>query len=225
MRVVARRAAVTLLTLLPSLAGAAGALEVQILGSGGPRPSGQASSGALLLIDGKARILVDAGQGTLLRAGEQRVPLDDLETILLTHLHVDHSVEVPAFVVARSLDATAPVRLRLFGPPGNAQFPSTTQWADRLFGTAGNYRYLRQFGAELRVLATNVTPAAGKSARLLEVDGAVVTGRTLHHGDAPAVGYRIDRGERSVVFAGVLDSKGLPSLEALAHGADLLVVS
>jgi hypothetical protein len=47
----------------------------------------------------------------------------------------------------------------------------------------------------------------------------------LHHGDAPAVGYRIEREGRSVVFAGDIDAKGLPSLEVLAKGADLLVVS
>ncbi len=48
-------------------------LAVQVLGSGGPRPSAQASSGTLVLVDGVARILVDAGPGTLLRAGERRV--------------------------------------------------------------------------------------------------------------------------------------------------------
>ena len=120
-------------------------------------------------------------------------------------------------MTARSLDGTSPVRVRIFGPPGNELFPSTTQWADRLFGTAGVYRYVRQFGAETRVSASNVAPAAGKASRLLELDGAVVTARTLHHGDAPAVGYRIDRGGRSVVFSGDIDPKGLPALEALAR--------
>ena len=224
MRIVGRRAALGVVVLLPALA-AAGTLEVQVLGSGGPRPSGQAASGAVVLLDGKARFLVDAGAGTFLRAGEQKVDLSGLDTILLTHLHTDHSVEVPAFVTARSLDGAGPVQIRLFGPPGNSGFPSTTRWADRLFGTDGIYRYVRQFGAETRVVASSVAPAAGQTARLLTVDGAVVTGRTLHHGDAPAVGYRIERDSRSVVFAGDIDPKGLPSLEVLAKGADLLVVS
>jgi len=224
MRFAARRALSGLLVLLPALAWA-GTLEVQVLGSGGPRPSAQASSGALVLLDGQARILVDAGAGTFLRAGEQKVDLSGLDTILLTHLHTDHSVEVPAFVTARSLDGAGTVQIRLFGPPGNSVFPSTTRWADRLFGTDGIYRYVRQFGAETRVTAANVAPAAGQSSRLLAVGGTVVTGRTLHHGDAPAVGYRIEHDGTSVVFAGDIDPKGLPSLEVLAKGADLLVVS
>jgi ribonuclease BN (tRNA processing enzyme) len=215
----------SLLVLLPLGGQAAPGVEIQVLGSGGPRPSAQASAGTLVLLDGAPRILVDAGQGTLLRAGEERVDLSALDVVLLTHLHVDHSVEVPAFVIARSLDSSAPVHLRVFGPPGSALFPSTVQWSERLFGTSGLYRYVRQFGAETRVLATNVAPPPGKATRLLELDGAVVTGRALHHGDAPAVGYRIERAGRSVVFAGDIDRSGLPSLESLARGADLLVVS
>ena len=102
----------TVLALIPLGVQAAPALEVQVLGSGGPRPSAQASAGTLVLLDGVPRILVDAGQGTLLRAGEQKADLRALDVVLLTHLHVDHSVEVPAFVIARSLDASGPVRLR-----------------------------------------------------------------------------------------------------------------
>ena len=98
-------------------------------------------------------------------------------------------------------------------------------WSDKLFGSSGDYRYVRQFAAETRVVASDVAPAAGKAARVVALDGAVVTARKLHHGDAPAVGYRIDRGGRSVVFAGDIDRSGFSSLETLAQGADLLVVS
>ena len=44
-----------------------------------------------------------------------------------------------------------------------------------------------------------------------------------HHDDAPAVIYRIDAAGRSIVFSGDIDAQGLPALERLARGADLLV--
>jgi ribonuclease BN (tRNA processing enzyme) len=201
-------------------------LEVMVLGSGGPRPSDRASVGNLVLVGGKARLLVDAGAGTFLRAGEQNVDLSSLDTILLTHLHIDHSAEVAAFVKARALDGQGSVKLRLFGPMGNTLFPSAKQWSEGLFGPAGLYRYVRDFGAETRVLAENVPSTRGAIGPKRELEpGLWFQTMGLHHGDTPAVGYRVEWEGRSVVFAGDIDPTGLPSLERLARGADLLVVS
>src|SRR5258708_796315 len=48
------------------------ALEVVVLGSGGPRPFGRGGSSYILLVDGTPRILLDAGPGAFLRIGELR---------------------------------------------------------------------------------------------------------------------------------------------------------
>jgi len=201
-------------------------LSVLVLGSGGPRLSSRASVGNLLFVDGKARILVDAGPGTFARAGEAGVDLSALDTVLLTHLHVDHSAELPAFVKARALEAGAAVHLRVFGPTGNPLFPSTVSFVEGLFGPRGLYRYLRDFGAEMRVSAEDVPARLGSPPRTLRVAGDMaLTGQAIHHGDTPAVAFRIGVGRRSVVFSGDVDPSGLPALAQLAKGADLLVVS
>jgi len=203
-----------------------GPLEIIVLGSGGPRPSDRASAGNLVLVGGKARLLVDAGAGTFLRAGEQNLDLSSLDGILLTHLHIDHSAEVPSFVKARALGGQGSVKIRLFGPTGNALFPSTRQWSEGLFGASGLDRYVRNFGAETRVLAENVPSTRGAIGEKRELaPGLWLLTMGLHHGDAPAVGYRIESEGRSVVLAGDIDATGLPALERLARGADLLVVS
>ncbi|MFX9127707.1 MBL fold metallo-hydrolase, partial [Acinetobacter baumannii] len=58
----------------------------------------RASSGYLIWRDGKARVLVDAGGGVALRFGEAGATMTDLDAILFTHLHVDHSGDFPALV-------------------------------------------------------------------------------------------------------------------------------
>lgn len=202
------------------------ALSVLVLGSGGPRVSKRASVGNLVLVDGKARILVDAGPGTFVRAGESGEDFSALETVLLTHLHVDHSAELPAFVKTRALDAAGPVRMRVLGPTGNQLFPSTVAFVDGLFGPRGLYRYLRDFGAPMRVVGEDIPARLGDGPRTVPLGGGLtVTAQAIHHGDTPAVAFRIAAGARSVVFAGDIDPTGLASLGQLSKGADLLVVS
>jgi ribonuclease BN (tRNA processing enzyme) len=201
-------------------------VSVLVLGSGGPRVSKRASVGNLVLVDGKAIVLVDAGPGTFVRAGESGVDLSALDTVLLTHLHVDHSAELPGFVKTRGLDGTGLVRMRVLGPSGSTLFPSTHAFVDGLFGPHGLYRYLRHFGAELRVSGEDVPATLGAAPRTVRLQGGVsITGQAIHHGDVPAVAFRIAVGGRTLVFAGDIDASGLPSLAQLAQGADLLVVS
>jgi len=203
-----------------------GTLAVQLLGTGGPRASAQASSGALVLVDGIARILVDAGPGTFLRAGEHQVDLSALDTVLLTHLHTDHAVELPSFATQRSLDGQGPVRLRVVGPGGNAGFPSTTAFVAALFGPKGAFRYVRHFGAELSIESVDVvTGPHAAPARMSLAEGLSLAALGHHHGDAPAVAFRIEHAGRSVVFPGDVDPAGLPAVEQLARDADLLVIS
>src|ERR1700733_2950897 len=85
------------------------ALEVIVLGSGGPRAFGRAGSSYVVLLDGSPRILVDAGPGAFVRIGELQLDLSDADTVLLTHLHIDHSSDLPAFFNARALTADGPI--------------------------------------------------------------------------------------------------------------------
>src|ERR1700738_5684987 len=78
-------------------------LEVVVLGSGGPRAFGRAGSSYIVLIDGKPRILLDAGPGAFVRIGELNIDLGQVDIVLLTHLHTDHSGDLAAFFNARAL--------------------------------------------------------------------------------------------------------------------------
>ncbi|HIP27906.1 MAG TPA: MBL fold metallo-hydrolase [Sulfurovum sp.] len=86
-------------------------LALQVLGSGGPESGDKrASSGYVIWVDGKSRVLVDFGGGASLRFEEVGAKIEDLDVILLTHLHVDHTADLPALLKSsfyKSLRKTA----------------------------------------------------------------------------------------------------------------------
>jgi ribonuclease BN (tRNA processing enzyme) len=152
--------------------------------------------------------------------------------VLLTHLHVDHAAELPGFVKARAVTAGGPIKFDMYGPEGQAahgdlaEFPSTRHFIALLFDAGGAFPYLRDFSAPVSFKVTDL-PASGPQSKTVRT---ILTRQDLkiaaiggHHGDAPAIIYRIDYHGRSVVFSGDVDAQGLPALEIIARGADLLV--
>ena len=123
-------------------------LEVVVLGSGGPRAFGRAGSSYIVLIDGKPRILLDAGPGAFVRIGELNIDLGQVDIVLLTHLHIDHSGDLAAFFNARALTSDGPIKYRVFGPDGAGLFPKTSRFVDWLVGENGLFAYQKSFGAQ-----------------------------------------------------------------------------
>ena len=201
------------------------AMEVVFLGTGGPRAAGRAASCNLILIHGKARLLVDAGSGAFTRLGELDIGLHDLDTILLTHLHVDHTADVPSIIKARAMTQDDPVHFVLIGPAGDGVYPSTSRFAELLFGPGGAWTYVKTFGTPVTIEAKDlpIDLQAAPKEILATPDGIKVLTVATHHGDAPAVAYRVEYDNKSVTFSGDIDPQGLENLTKLATNTDLLV--
>jgi glyoxylase-like metal-dependent hydrolase (beta-lactamase superfamily II) len=93
-------------------------LAVQVLGSGGPELQDKRASTSYLIWDnGSARVIVDAGGGSALRFGESGAQMSQLDVVLFSHFHIDHSGDFPALVFSSWFeDRKRP--LPVFGPPG-----------------------------------------------------------------------------------------------------------
>jgi ribonuclease BN (tRNA processing enzyme) len=202
-------------------------VELQILGSGGPElEDKRASSSYLVWQDGQARILVDSGGGSALRFGQAGAHVAQLDAILFTHLHIDHSADFAALIKSSYFEQRDR-QLPVIGPTGSADFPSTTQFVAALFDPDhGAYRYLGEFlrgedgGYVLQ--ARNVPLRTHEVRTVLRAAGVTAAATRVVHGSVPALGWRVTVGGKSITFSG--DGNGdNGNLEMLAMNADIFV--
>jgi len=202
-------------------------LAVQVLGSGGPfLGSSRASSGYLIWRDGRAVVMIDAGGGTYVRYGETPARFDDLSLLAITHLHPDHVADLPAFLWVSDMFRQRP--LAVAGPSGAGPFPDMATFVSRLFdGTSGAYQVLGgTLGQPGRGIPLDVTVLDTDAPDPVTVftDGDLeVTATDVPHANAPSLAYRIQAGERSIVFSS--DQAGTDrSFVAFTMSADVLVM-
>jgi ribonuclease BN (tRNA processing enzyme) len=200
-------------------------LWLQVLGSGGPElDDGRASSGYLLWQDGKARLLIDIGSGSMANFANSGAALEDLDAILLSHLHVDHSADLPALLKG-SYFGNRDRDLFVYGPTGNDLMPATTEFVGTLFGPAGAYRYLQGYlkdNEAYRLTAIDIDAAGTTEQQVNSTDNYRLTAVPVNHGPLPALGWRVDIDERRIVFSGDM-SNANGTLAELATDADILV--
>jgi len=200
---------------------------VQVLGSGGPElASGRASSSYLVWIDGRARVLIDLGSGSMLRFRDSGARLEDLELVALSHLHVDHAGDLPALLkVGYFSERQRP--LLLAGPAAGGDFPGVEDWLRGLIAPrTGSYRYLSGAldGSEGQFALRTVEVSGGntRAVTVLQTGRYTVDAIGVRHGPVPALAYRVRLGDASVVFGGDQDGGSAPFWQ-FAHDADLLV--
>lgn len=226
-----------------------GDLSVIVLGSGGPiaTAAGRASAGYLIFTDGKPRVLMDLGGGTYKSLAESGVNIHDMDIILLSHLHADHTGDLTPVVKTiyfhnnqAGTSRTNPINI--YGPRMNgAPFPGTTIPQYPNTSTYAHDHYAMPGGAEryLNLFATAISAGKSKFAYqahdldsavagamiqtvLTAADGLVIKAIAVDHGPVPAVAFRIEYKGHSVVYSGDTGSRG-PNMVTISQDADLLI--
>jgi ribonuclease BN (tRNA processing enzyme) len=201
------------------------AMELIVLGSGGPRAAGRGETSYIISIAGIPRVLVDAGSGAFVEIGKLNLHLDKMDVVLLTHLHIDHSADLPSVFNARSLSADDPITYHVFGPEGGGEFPSTTKFLNLIFNRGGIYQYQKGFGVEETIDAKDLPVALNAPETEIFSEGDLhIREIATHHGDCPSVAYRVEFKNQSITFSGDMDASALSNLEKLAKDTNLLVV-
>lgn len=205
-------------------------IKLQVLGSGGPEINdGLASASFLLWIDGKARVMVDAGGGSSLNFEKAGADFNDLEAILLTHLHVDHSAALPVYIKAGYFSGRESA-LPVMGPAAGGDFPSTVDFIDAFFSDrpAGVYPYLsdnirQQDSTDFLIEARSINSFGNIWQHKLTTD-INVSAINVSHGAVPALAWRVDYKGCSVSFSGDMNGRS-GNLQKLAQNTDLLVAN
>lgn len=195
---------------------------VQALGSGGPmHGGGRGSSAYLLWYLGKPAVIVDMGGDTptaLARAGA--LP-GTSRVLLISHLHPDHVSGLPDFFWGE-MTAHRSAPLTVAGPTGGEKFHDIHTLFQRLFSESGAFPDLQSLlsGKEFPI---DIRIASGDGETVYDEKELKVRALKVPHGRAPALAYRIDGPNFSVVFAGDQTARD-PDFACFARSADLLVV-
>src|SRR5579863_7380671 len=201
-------------------------VTVQVLGSGGPElQDKRASSSYLVWENGQARVLIDAGGGSALRFGESGAQMSQLELILFSHFHVDHSGDFAALVKSSWFeDRKRP--LPIYGPPGNDFMPSTTEFVSDFFSDKGVYRYLSELFVPGEQGSYKMQPhdvvAEGTPVTAFHSGDITASAARVIHGGFPALAWRVEIGGKIIAFSGDTNGEG-EGLVRVAKDADLFI--
>lgn len=200
-------------------------IKLQILGSGGPELDERASASYLIWVDGKARLLVDFGGGAFLRLGQSKAKISDIDTILLTHFHIDHVVDFAALVKASYFVPNGKV-IKVFGPDGNRYFPNTKEFLKGMFDNKNVYGYMSD-SLDTSGDCVSFQPyifSYDTDKKLVNINDNDIDIKLIavNHGNVPSLAYRVTINDMSIVFSGDTSAK-TDNLIALAKNADILV--
>lgn len=178
-------------------------MKLTVVGCSGSYPGPDSPASCYLVEHDGFRLVVDLGNGAL-GPLQRYVDLHDVDAVWLSHLHVDHCIDVASYYVARQYHPEGcPPRLPIHGPEG-----SSLQLA-RAYGTAdATANFERVF--DFRTVDVGVS----------ELGPFRVTTAQMAH-PVPCFGVRVEAGGRSLVYSA--DTGPTEALVDLARGADVLL--
>lgn len=191
-------------------------IKVTLLGTGSPAPVMNRFGPSILVEAGDQKLIFDVGRGSLQRLTQAKVNYRDVTGVFFTHLHSDHVVGFPDLWLSGWITNNRSKPLSVYGPVGTVKMMGHLSAAYE-FDIA--VRVSDDKAAQSGVL---IEPRDVTEGVIFEKNGVKVTAFLVDHRPiAPAFGYRIDMGKRSVVLSG--DTRYSENLIKFAASADLLI--
>lgn len=185
-------------------------MKLQFLGSGDAFGSGGRFNTCMLVEGATTRFLLDCGASSLIAMKQCGFAPQSIDTIFITHLHVDHFGGLPYFILdAQFVKRQTP--LTIAGPPGLcARLPEAM---DVFF--PGSSKIEQKF--EIRVV--ELEPRVKALINNVSVTPYVVS--PTHVRNSPSFALRVEAEGRVVTYSG--DADWCEDLAEAAYEADLFV--
>ncbi|MHC4548222.1 MAG: MBL fold metallo-hydrolase [Planctomycetota bacterium] len=174
-------------------------MQVTVLGSGSAQPTQRRASSGYLVEWRFGALLLDASAGTYMRALKAGLDPFRLRAVVLSHLHPDHTADLPGILWARKQTPDLTSTLTVAGPEGTAEFLARL---DSVYGDwLATPREVRSFPCECDGLAILAYPAR-------------------HPGES--VCLRLTAGGKTLAYSG--DTGDCEGLRAACRTADLALL-
>ena len=200
-------------------------LHVMLCGAGSPLPDPNRSGPCVAVIAGDQVFIVDSGSGSSRILQRVGVPMGSLEGVFLTHFHSDHIDGLGELEMAHWAVGAADAPLPVYGPDGVQE---VVDGINQAYGPSRVSRVAHHGEEVIRAEAAGAVarpfqePANGELIPLVSDDDLTISVFKVNHFPVePAVGYRFDYKDRSLVISG--DTVKSANLEKHAEGVDLLV--
>ncbi|KKG09803.1 MBL fold metallo-hydrolase [Methanosarcina sp. 2.H.A.1B.4] len=178
-------------------------MEITFLGTGVAIPEkGRVQSGILVRLEDKP-LLIDCGSGVLSRFPDAGVPHTEVDTVFLSHLHLDHVADLLPLIKANWLRGKT--EMRVYGPDG------TEDWFSKVLGA---YEYILD-GVDVDVV--EISPGKEFTPEGFDCE---ITCATASH-SVPTLAYRVTAEDGEFVYSG--DTEPCRNIMDLAVESDLLI--
>lgn len=203
---------------------------IEILGAGsGELSDGQGPPSFLVWQDNIARLIIDTGSGSSVGFDRSGADINDIEAIVLSQLHPDNSVDLPAYLSGAIAEGRTQT-LTVLGPDnGSTRFIDTKTFVKRMIGNEGVFPQLAGLlppsrNGSFRLKTTNVPAAGSRKWARYRSPNVRLMAVPVQHGEIATIAWRVEIGGRVIVFASDFNNdKNI--IGSFAAGADALVAS
>ena len=183
--------------------------QVRFIGCGDAFGSGGRFQTCIMVEGEQSTALIDCGPSSLISMKQRGISPNQVDVILLTHLHGDHFGGIPFFLLDAAFASRRSTPLIVAGPPTARERIRAAQ--EVLFHTSSTLPW--RYGLDILELE----PGQTHRIRDLEVTPLLMD----HPSGAPSTGLRVKCDERVVSYTG--DTQWNDNIVELARDADLFI--